>query len=167
MLAVYGYCLWAGGTGRLPAARAGAPWGNAVSWQPPPALRAVLTVLAAVYVLVGLYFLLAGGAAAQFWIDAGGLTPLTARLFSSPLVGLGLGLFLCSRASDRRAVLIPAVGLLTIGIGGTLALLLERTTLVTPTPGSWLVAATPPILLILGIWLLASRPRQQVAYAVE
>ena len=58
------------------------------------------------------------------------------------------------------AVLIPAVGLLTIGIGGTLALILERAALVTPTPVSWLVAATPPILLLLGVSLIVGACRR-------
>ncbi|HET7717438.1 MAG TPA: hypothetical protein VFK86_17590, partial [Bauldia sp.] len=158
MLAVYGYCLWAGAAGRLPEARPGARWGKAAPWLAPPAMPAVLTVLALVYALLGLWFLFAGGNAAGFWIDAGGLTPLTARLFSSPLIGLGLGLYLCSRASDWRAVMTPAVGLLTIGVAGTVALVLERSALVTPTPVAWLIAATPPVLLLLGVWLIAARP---------
>lgn len=156
MLAVYGYCLWAGATARLPDAHGGTRWAAPQPWRAPTAMKAALTVLAAAYVLLGLVFLFAGGNAASFWIDAGGLTPLTARLFSSPLIGLGLGLYLCSRATDRRAILIPAIGLLTIGVGGTLALFLERAALVTPSPAAWLPAATPPILLLAGIWLIAS-----------
>lgn len=157
MFAIYAYCLWAGLTARLPQAKAGAPMGKPAPWQPPKALRVVLVVLAIAYLTLGLYFLVAGGSA-DFWIDAGGLTPLTARLFSSPLIGLGLGLYLCSRASDWRSVAIPAAGLVTIGVLATLALFLERATLVLPTPVAGLVAATPLILLAVGGMLIASRP---------
>ncbi len=157
MLVVYAYCLWAGLAGRLPAARAGAPMANTLLWRPSSSLSMVLPLLSAAYVGLGLYLLIAGGASKDLWIDAGGLTPLTARLFSSPLIGLGFGLFLCSRAIDWRAVAIPAAGMATIGVLGTLALFLDRSTLVLPTPVSWLVAATPPILLIVGAMLIGSR----------
>jgi hypothetical protein len=157
MFAIYAYCLWAGLASRLPEARAGAAMAEPAPWQPPKALRVVMVVLAIAYLALGLYFLVAGGSA-SFWIDAGGLTPLSARLFSSPLIGLALGLFLCSRAADWRSVAIPAAGLVTIGVLGTLAIFLERMTLVLPTPVAWLVAATPLILLAAGAMLIASRP---------
>jgi hypothetical protein len=38
------------------------------------------------------------------------MTPLTARLFASPLIGLGLGMALVSRATDWREIMIPAMG---------------------------------------------------------
>jgi hypothetical protein len=157
MFAVYAYCLWAGLAARLPEAKPGAPMAKLLPWRPPQPIRIALIVLSAGYAVLGLYFLIGGGHA-DFWIDAGGLTPLTGRLFSSPLIGLGLGLYLCSRATDWRAVAIPAAGLVTIGVLGTLALFLERATVILPTPVSWLVAATPPILLAAGAMLIASRP---------
>jgi hypothetical protein len=158
MFAVYAYCLWAGLAARLPEAKAGAPMAKLFPWRPPQPVRIALIVLAAGYAVLGLYFLIAGGRS-DFWIDGGGVTPLTARLFSSPLIGLALGLYLCSRATDWRSVAIPAAGLATIGVFGTLALFLERATMVLPTPVSWLVAATPLILLAAGLVLLLSRPR--------
>ena len=71
---------------------------------------------------LGLVFLMHGANARPLWFDASGITPLTARLFASPLTGLGLGLILVARAKDWRAVLVPAVGMATIGILGTLSL---------------------------------------------
>jgi hypothetical protein len=158
MMAVFGYCLWAGLTGRLPPATHGARLATALPWDPPSGVRGAMRGLAVAYVLLGLWFLFAGGSAASFWIDDGGLTPLTARLFASPLIGLGLGLWLSAGATDWRAVFVPGVGLVTIGLAGTLSLALDRDQIVLPTIVAWLVAATPLILLIVGGGLLASRP---------
>ena len=101
--------------------------------------------------------MLLGKAAAGMWIDSGGLTPLTARLFASPLMGLGLGMFLCSRATDWRAVCVPAVGMVTIGVCGTLSLWLDRATFAPHNIVAWTVAATPLTLLVVGGGLLAAR----------
>ena len=158
MMIVFGYPLFAGVTGRLPAASERAPLAAPLPWSPPSLARWALSIIAVVYVILGIFFLLAGAGAAGLWIDAKGMTPLTARLFSSPLIGLGLGLFLCSRAKDWRAVAVPAVGLVTIGIAGTTSLILDRESLVLPTPFAALVAATPPLLLVIGLAILASRP---------
>jgi hypothetical protein len=158
MMAVFGYALWAGLAGKLPKASDSAPWAAELSWSPPAWGRWILRLSAAVYVLLGLYFLFAGGSAAPMWIDANGLTPLSARLFSSPLIGLGLGLYLCSRADDWRNVAVPAIGMVTIGFAGSLSLLLDLGDLVLATPFAALVAATPLLLLLTGLGILATRP---------
>ncbi|MEC9369183.1 MAG: hypothetical protein VX871_10890, partial [Pseudomonadota bacterium] len=103
-------------------------------------------------------FLILGNGAAGMWIDGGGLTPLTARLFASPLVGLGLGLFLCSRASDWRQVAIPACGMIAFGVAVTLAIALNASSFVLPGPMAWVVAATPVLLFLTGLWILWTRP---------
>ena len=107
---------------------------------------------------LGLVFLMHGANAKPLWFDASGITPLTARLFASPLTGLGLGLILVARAKDWRAVLVPAVGMATIGILGTLSLVLDRADFAPQSAGAWLTAATPPLLLLIGLTLLISRP---------
>jgi hypothetical protein len=71
------------------------------------------------------------------------MPPLTARLFSSPLTGLGLGLMLVSRASDWRAAPIPAVGICTTGIVVLLAFALGHPDFAPRTTLAWAVAATP------------------------
>lgn len=159
MLIAFGYPIWAGEKGRLAPASPKAPMGTALPWAPAPGLRLALQVLAALYVLLGLVFLIRGGAAAPLWIDAQGLTPLTARLFASPLIGLGVGLFLVSRARDWRRVFVPAVGMVTIGFTGTLAMVLEQASFLPGSVLAWLVAATPPTLLVVGALILLLRPR--------
>ncbi|MGE3626257.1 MAG: hypothetical protein AB7G34_07775 [Hyphomicrobiales bacterium] len=158
MLAIFLWVLWAGSRGKLPRAREGAPLGAPMPWKPKPDLRPALSLLAFVYAALGVAFLVMGGGAAGFWIDAGGLTPLTARLFASPLIGLGLGLWLVSRSRDWRRAAIPATGMLTIGFAVSAAMLLGLDKVALPTPVAWLVAATPALLFAIGAWILLSRP---------
>jgi len=87
------------------------------------------------------------------------MTPLTARLFASPLIGLGLGMALVARAADWREIMIPAVGMVTIGVLATLALVLSGADFAPQSPLAWLVAVLPLILLTVGLALLQSRPR--------
>ena len=158
MAIAFGYPLWAGLRGTLPPAKERSPLRAALPWRPPPSARAGLGLLGGVYVGLGLVFLMHGANAKPLWFDASGITPLTARLFASPLTGLGLGLILVARAKDWRAVLVPAVGMATIGILGTLSLVLDRADFVPQSAGAWLTAATPPLLLLIGLTLLISRP---------
>jgi hypothetical protein len=158
LLAVMGYVLWAGWSGRLDAATTRAPFAEPRTWRPAAAGRMALQVLAFAYAALGIAFLVLGKAAAPMWIDAGGLTPLTARLFASPLTGLGLGLWLCSQSPDWRAVFVPASGMVTIGFCGTLSLVLDRATFAPVSPIGWVVAATPLMLLVVGSLILMSRP---------
>jgi len=53
---------------------------------------------------------------------------------------------------------VPAVGMATIGILGTLSLVLDRADFAPQSAGAWLTAATPPLLLLIGLALLISRP---------
>src|SRR6185437_5096099 len=69
--------------------------------------------------------LILGGNAKGLWFDAQGMTPLTARLFASPLIGLGLGMALVSGAANWREIMIAAIGMVTIGVLATLALVLS------------------------------------------
>jgi hypothetical protein len=85
------------------------------------------------------------------------MTPLTARLFASPLIGLGLGLFLVSRAKDWREIMIPATAMITIGVLATLAIALSHASFAPQSPIAWIVAASPVVLLVVGLVLLLSR----------
>lgn len=158
MLLIFAYGLWAGQQRKLPPASTTGRFALAMPWSIPVPARAVLATLGIIYVAVGVLFFVWPAQAALYWIDAHGMTPLTARLFSSPLIGLGLGLFLVSRASDWRAVMIPAVGMVTIGAVVMLAILLGRADFEPRTPMAWLIAATPLVLFVVGATILASRP---------
>jgi hypothetical protein len=161
MAATFAYPLIAARREGLPPASTHQPFGQSMPWTVPSLARTSLAVLGALYLAVGIAFLLAGAAAKPLWFDAAGLTPLTARLFASPLTGLGLGLILVSRASDWREIMVPAIGMVTIGIVGSLSLVLDCATFSPQSKAAWLVAATPPILLLVGAALLWSRPGEQ------
>lgn len=158
MAFAFAYPLWAGLRNELPPAKE-AGWGaTPMPWRPPFLARRVLSLLGAAYIAVGIAFLVLGANAKPLWFDAAGITPLTARLFASPLTGLGLGLILVSRAEDWRAVFVPAIGMITIGVFGTLSLILDRATFMPQSGAAWAVAATPLLLLLIGLGLLWSRP---------
>ena len=158
MATAFGYPLWAGWRGTLARAKERSPLSAPLPWHPPLSARTGLGLLGGFYVGLGLVFLMHGANAKPLWFDASGITPLTARLFASPLTGLGLGLVLVARAQDWRAVLVPAIGMATIGILGTLSLVLDRADFAPQSAGAWLTAATPPLLLLIGLALLISRP---------
>jgi hypothetical protein len=153
MLGVLGYGLWMGWRDKLPAADDGA----AVEWWRPRALRIALDILGIAFVSLGAVFFVEASQAPLLWLDAKGITPLTARLFSSPLVGLGLGLMLVSRATDWRAAAIPAVGMCTIGIVVLAAFALGHADFSPRTTLAWIVAATPLALCAAGTTILLSR----------
>ena len=158
MLVVFAYPLIAGSRGRLPKASAEAPFATSMPWRPHPLLRDGLAFLAGALIVLGLAFLILGGNAKGLWFDAKGMTPLTARLFASPLIGLGLGMALVSRAAEWREIMIAAIGMVTIGVLATLALVLSGADFAPQSPLAWLVASLPLILLIVGLVLLQSRP---------
>ena len=158
MLVVFAYPLIAASRGRLPQVFAAAPFAAPMPWRPHASLRDVLAFFAGALIVLGLAFLVLGGNAKALWFDDKGMTPLTARLFASPLVGLGLGMALVSRAADWREIMIPAVGIVTIGVLATLALVLSRADFAPQSPLAWIVAALPVILLAIGLALLWSRP---------
>jgi hypothetical protein len=159
MLVVFAYPLIAGARGRLSEAFPGAPFAAPMPWRPHPLLRDGIAFLAGAVIVLGLAFITLGGNAKALWFDAKGMTPLTARLFASPLIGLGLGMALVLRAPDWREIMIPAVGLVTIGVLATLALALGRDSFAPQSPLAWLIAALPLVLLAIGIVLLRSRPQ--------
>jgi hypothetical protein len=159
MLVVFAYPLIAASRGRLPQTFTGAPFSAPMPWRPHPSLRDGLAFLAGALIVLGLAFLILGGNAKALWFDAKGMTPLTARLFASPLIGLGLGMALVSRAADWREIMIPATGMVTIGVLATLALVLGRGDFAPQSPLAWFVAVLPLILLAIGLTLLWSKPR--------
>lgn len=158
MLVVFLCGLWVGQTGRLPRSIASGILAARMPWTPPKAARLILAVIGIFYIALGVSFFANAGNAAQFWIDARGITPLTAKLFSSPLTGLGLGLLLVSRAGDWRMAAVPATGMITIGLVVFIALVLSRADFAPTTWIGWLVAATPVILFAAGAVILASKP---------
>ncbi len=91
MAATFAFPLIAARRGGLPSASPSQPFAQSMPWIVPGLARTSLAALGALYLALGLAFLIAGAAAKPLWFDAAGLTPLTARLFASPLTGLGLG----------------------------------------------------------------------------
>jgi hypothetical protein len=131
---------WAGGAAPL-------ALGGAARWA--------FWLAGGVYLLLGAAFFALGNGAEGLWFEASGrLTPLTARLFASPALGLGLAFWLVPRARQWREVVVPAVGMATFGLGGGVAMLLELPALQPPSPAGYLVPLTPVVLLLLGGYLL-------------
>jgi hypothetical protein len=128
----------------------------------PAAGRAWFRAFGALYVAVAVAFFGLGAQAAPLWFEPSGtLTPLTARLFASPALGLGLALLLIPRAQKWSEVGIPAVGMVTFGVAGSLAMLLAGDAIAPPSPLGWLVPVTPLVLLTCGtllLWQPSSRP---------
>lgn len=158
MLIVFVCALWAGQAGRLPRRIGAGLLAARMPWTPSKIVRLTLAAIGIFYIALGVTFFVNAGNAAQFWIDARGITPLTAKLFSSPLIGLGLGLLLVSRAGDWRMAVVPATGMITIGLVVFIALVLGRADFAPTTWIGWLVAATPIILFAMGLTILASKP---------
>jgi hypothetical protein len=158
MLVTFGYPLIAGSQGRLPPAKPGALFGTQRPWRPRPHVRDAIAFAGGAFLVLGLAFLVLGGDARPLWFDTEGLKPLTARLFASPLIGLGLGLSLVSRAKDSRAIMVPAVGMITIGVLATLSIALSFECFTPQSPLAWGVAGSPILLLVIGLALLFLRP---------
>ncbi len=55
---------------------------------------------------------------------------------------------------------VPAIGMITIGVVGTLSLVLDRASFLPQSGAAWFVAATPLVLFVIGLALLWSRPTQ-------
>jgi hypothetical protein len=120
----------------------------------------VLRAAGAIYFVIGLTYLVLGAQAALLWFEApGALTPLTARLFASPMIGLALALWLITWATLWHEVAIPAAGMVTFGITGSLALALESASIQPPTALGYLTVATPAVLLLVGALLLTQGRR--------
>jgi len=128
--------------------------------------RLILQTVAGLYFVWGLAFLIFGQGAAALWFEAPGrASALTLRLFASPIMGLALGLWLMTRASQWRQVAIPATGLTLIGLTGSFAIGVEWASVAPPTPLGYVTAATPLILLLAGLYLLLGRPRASLSHA--
>ena len=127
--------------------------------------KLLLRLLAVIYFVWGLAFLVLGNGAASLWFEAPGLaTSLTLRLFASPIMGLALGMWLITTARHWRDVVIPAVALTTIGLTGSFAIGVEWASVRPPGPLGYVTAATPLLLLLVGVYLLlVVRRRRQVA----
>jgi hypothetical protein len=120
-----------------------------------PAGIATLRILGAVFAGLGTAFLILGAQAAPLWFEAPGkLTPLTARLFASPTIGLALALWLITIAPRWREIAIPAIGMVTFGLVATASLAIESASISPPTPLGYVTAVVPVVLLVLGLFLL-------------
>jgi hypothetical protein len=119
--------------------------------------KIVFRLISVSFILLGILFFFLGENAEWLWFEAAGnLTSLTARLFASPMIGLGVAAWIISASSHWREVAIPAVGMCTFGIAGILTLLLESPSVQPPSLLGFIIAATPLILLGMGIYLLMS-----------
>jgi hypothetical protein len=134
----------------------GHPWLKADSrlHLPDPA-RWVFIALGVVYFLIGFLFLIIGERGSLLWFEpAELLTGLTARLFASPAMGLALAMWLITRAHMWRQVAVPAVGMVTFGIAGLFAMVMEMPSIQPASPLGYLIPITPLILLLMGAYLL-------------
>jgi hypothetical protein len=117
--------------------------------------KIIFRAISILFIVLGVLFFLLGENAGWLWFEAeGNLTSLTARLFSSPMVGLGIAAWIISISSRWREVTIPAVGMCTFGIAGILTLILESASIQPPSPLGYIIAATPFILFGMGLYLL-------------
>jgi len=117
--------------------------------------RIAFQAASALFLLLGIAFFALGEQAGGLWFEAeGNLTALTARLFASPMTGLGLAAWLIARASRWREVAVPAIGMSTFGVAGIVTLLLESESIQPPSAAGYLIAGAPLILLAMGAYLL-------------
>lgn len=138
-----GVPAWLRGDARLRIGRAGA---------------SMLKILGTAYIALAVAYFALGADAGSLWFEAPGkLTPLTARLFSSPTCGLGLAMWLVARAKLWREVGIPALGMATFGISGAAAMALALPDLAPATALGYVVPVTPLVLLGCGVYLLSPR----------
>jgi hypothetical protein len=117
--------------------------------------KIVFRAVSVLFITLGITFFALGKNSEWLWFEAAGnLTSLTARLFASPMVGLGIASWIISNATYWRQVRIPAVGISTFGVAGIITLALEFANIQPPTPFGYIVVAAPFILLGMGIYLL-------------
>lgn len=117
--------------------------------------KLVFRFISILFILLGVTFFALGKSGEWLWFEApGNLTSLTARLFASPMVGLGLAAWIISTSPRWRQVGIPAVGMSTFGIAGLLALSLDFASIQPPTPFGYIAVVAPIILLGMGVYLL-------------
>ena len=117
--------------------------------------KLVFRFICVLFILLGVTFFALGKNGEWLWFEApGNLTSLTARLFASPMVGLGVAAWVISDSKRWRQVGIPAVGMATFGVSGILALLLDFSSIQPPTVFGTIGVIAPAILLAMGIYLL-------------
>lgn len=117
--------------------------------------RIAFRAVSILFILLGIIFFILGENADWLWFEAAGnLTSLTARLFASPMIGLGIASWIITISPYWRQVRIPAVGLCTFGIAGILTLILESASVQPPSPFGYIMVAAPIILFAMGIYLL-------------
>ena len=117
--------------------------------------KTIFRLISVLFVTLGVLFFFLGENASGLWFEAeGNLTGLTARLFASPMVGLGIAAWMISSSRLWREVAIPAVGMCTFGLAGILTLILESASVQPPTPLGFIIAATPFLLFGMGIYFL-------------
>jgi hypothetical protein len=70
-----------------------------------------------------------------------------------------LGIALLSQAADWRSAVIPAVGLVTVGLMANLAFIVGHDDFAPKSLIGWAVASTPTLSLLVGAAVLAAKPR--------
>lgn len=117
--------------------------------------KTVFRAVSILFIVLGVVFFFLGADAEWLWFEAAGnLTSLTARLFASPMIGLGVAAWIITNSPFWRQVRIPAIGMCTFGVSGILTLILEFASVQPPAPFGYIIVATPFILLGMGIYLL-------------
>ncbi len=120
--------------------------------------RGAFRAIGIFFFVLGVAFFVLGKQAGWLWLESEGLlTGLTARLFASPVIGLALAAWIIAASKRWREVGIPAAGMATFGIAGTLTMALEFANVQPPTGLGYLAAAVPLILLAMGIYLLSAK----------
>ena len=117
--------------------------------------KTVFRFISVLFILLGVTFFALGKNGEWLWFEApGNLTSLTARLFASPMVGLGVAAWIISSSRKWREVGVPAVGMATFGVSGILALMLDFGGVQPFTPFGYIAVIAPVILLAMGFYLL-------------
>ena len=115
----------------------------------------IFHAISILFILLGICFFILGDKGSWLWFEAeGNLTSLTARLFASPMIGLGVAAWIISTSKYWREVGIPAVGMSTFGIAGAITMILESASIQPLTILGYIIVLAPLILLGMGIYLL-------------
>ena len=117
--------------------------------------KSIFRAVSILFILLGAIFFALGAKAGWLWFEQdGNLTNLTARLFASPMIGLGLAAWIITTCSYWKQVGIPAVGMSTFGVAGVITIFLESASIQPPTEFGYIVVAAPILLLGMGVYLL-------------
>jgi hypothetical protein len=117
--------------------------------------KIVFRAISILFIVLGVLFFALGENASWLWFEADGqLTSLTARLFASPMTGLGIAAWIISVSRYWREVGIPSVGMSTFGVAGSITLIIESASIQPPAIFGYIIVAAPIILLGMGVYLL-------------